>query len=59
MIIKILKIVLLNLFKGERSRLKPFLLQIKMNIYFNELQFKTDINKVLYAVTYLQDYAVK
>ena len=58
-IIKILKIALLNLFKSERSRLKPFLLQVEMNIQFNKLQFKLNINKVLYTVTYLRNYAAK
>ena len=58
-IIKTLKIVPLNLFKKERSKLKPFLLQIKMNVHFNKLQFKTDTDKVLYAATYLRDHAVK
>ena len=58
-IIKILKIALPDLFKSERSRLKPFLLQIKMNIHFNKLQFKTDTDKMLYTATYLQNYAVK
>ena len=52
-ITKILKIALLNLFKSERNRLKPFLLQVKMNICFNKLQFKTDANKVLYTTIYL------
>ena len=50
---KILKIALSDLFKGERSRFKPFLLQVEMNICFNKLQFKTDTDKVLYTVTYL------
>ena len=59
MITKTLKIVLSDLFKRERSKLKTFLLQIKMNIHFNELQFKSDINKVLYAVIYLRDYTAK
>ena len=58
-IIKILKIVLVNLFKSERSRLKPFLLQIEMNICFNKSQFKTDADKILYITTYLRDYAIK
>ena len=35
-IIKTLKIALPDLFKGERSRLKPFLLQVEMNICFNK-----------------------
>ena len=58
-IIKTLKIALINLFKSERSRLKSFLLQIKMNICFNKSQFKTDADKVLYTATYLRDYAAK
>ena len=58
-IIKILKIALLNLLKGERSRLKSFLLQVKMKICFNKLQFKIDADKVLYTVTYLRDYTAK
>ena len=58
-IIKTLKIALLNVFKGERSKLKPFLLQIKINICFNKLQFKTDADKMLYTVTYLRNYTVK
>ena len=35
-ITKTLKIASLNLFKSERSRLKPFLLQVEMNIHFNK-----------------------
>ena len=58
-IIKTLKIALLNLFKSKRSRLKSFLLQVKMNIHFNKLQVKTDADKMLYIVTYLRNYAVK
>ena len=58
-IIKIFKIALLNLFKSERSRLKSFLLQVKINICFNELQFKMNTDKILYAVTYLQNYTAK
>ena len=58
-ITKILKITSLNLFKSKRSRLKSFLLQIKMNICFNKLQFKTDADKVFYTATYLRNYAVK
>ena len=52
-VIKTLKIALPNLFKSERSRLKSFLLQVEMNIYFNEPQFKTDADKMLYTTTYL------
>ena len=58
-IIKTLKIALSNLFKSERSRLKSFLLQVKMNICFNELQFKIDADKVLYTAIYLRDYTAK
>ena len=58
-ITKTLKIVLPDLFREEKSKLKTFLLQIEMNIYFNELQFKLNINKILYTVTYLRDHTVK
>ena len=58
-VIKTLKIMLLDLFRGERSNLKPFLLQIKMNIHFNELQFKMNADKVLYITTYLKNYTAK
>ena len=58
-VIKTLKIALLNLFKREKSHLKPFLLQVEMNIYFNEPQFKIDTDKVLYTAIYLRDYAAK
>ena len=58
-VIKTLKIALLNLFKRERSHLKPFLLQVEMNIHFNKPQFKMNINKVLYTATYLRNYAAK
>ena len=58
-IIKTLKIALLNLFKRERSHLKSFLLQVEMNIHFNEFQFKMNADKVLYTAIYLKDYAVK
>ena len=58
-ITKTLKIVLSNLFKSERSRLKPFLLQVKINIYFNEFQFKINADKMLYTATYLRNYTVK
>ncbi len=30
-----------------------------MNIYFNELQFKTETDKMLYTITYLRNYTVK
>ena len=56
---KIFKIALSDVFKEKRSKLKSFLLQIKMNIYFNELQFKINTDKVLYTVIYLRDYDVK
>ena len=58
-VIKILKIVLSDLFRGERSKVKTFLLQVEMNIHLNESQFKLDTDKVLYTVTYLRDYAAK
>ena len=51
-VIKTLKIALLNLFKSERSRLKSFLLQIEMNICFNKLQFEMNADKVLYTAIY-------
>ena len=56
---KILKIALFNLFKSERGRLKSFLLQIEMNIQFNEPQFKLNADKVLYTIIYLQDHTAK
>ena len=59
MIMKTFKIAPLNLFKGERSKLKTFLLQVKMNIHFNEPQFKSEADKMLYTATYLQDHTVK
>ena len=58
-IIKTLKIALSDLFKKERSKLKTFLLQFKMNIHFNELQFKLDADKMLYTAMYLRNYTVK
>ena len=58
-VIKTLKIVLLNLFRGERSKLKMFLLQIEMNICFNKLQFKLEADKVLYTATYLKNCTAK
>ena len=56
---KTFKIALSNLFKRERSKLKPFLLQVEMNIQFNESQFKSKADKVLYITIYLQDHTVK
>ena len=58
-ITKTLKIASSDLFKGERSKLKTFLLQIEMNICFNKSQFKSDTDKVLYTATYLRDHAAK
>ena len=58
-IIKILKIASLDVFKSERDKLKPFLLQIEINVQFNKSQFKSDTNKMLYTVIYLRDNAVK
>ena len=58
-ITKTLKIALSNVFKDEREKLKPFLLQIEINVHFNKLQFKTEADKVLYATTYLRDYTAK
>ena len=58
-VIKTLKIVLSDLFRGERSKLKTFLLQIKMNIHFNKLQFKLNTDKMLYTATYLRNHTVK
>ena len=58
-VMKTLKITSSDLFKRERSKLKTFLLQVEMNIYFNELQFKSKADKVLYTATYLQDHTAK
>ncbi len=58
-VVKTLKIALSDLFRGERSKLKTFLLQIKMNICFNESQFKLNTDKVMYTAIYLKDYTVK
>ena len=59
MIIKTLKIVFLDLFRDERSKLKPFLLQVEINIHFNKPQFKTNADKMLYITVYLSNYTVK
>ena len=58
-VIKTLKIALSNLFKKERSCLKPFLLQVEMNNQFNKPQFKTEADKILYTAIYLKDYTAK
>ena len=56
---KTLKIALLNMFKDERSKLKSFLLQVKMNICFNKQQFKSNADKMLYIMTYLKNHTAK
>ena len=58
-IIKTLKIAPSNIFKSKRGKLKLFLLQIKINVHFNKLQFKSNTDKILYTATYLRDYTIK
>ena len=58
-VIKILKIAHSNIFKKKRERLKVFLLQIKIKIRFNETQFKSKVDKILYTATYLKNNIIK
>ena len=58
-IIKPLKINTPEPFDGSRGKLQPFFSQVELFIGFNAERFPTDVDKVLFASTYLRSPAFK
>ena len=52
-----LKIILLDTFNSNRSKLKAHLAQIDLYIGFNLEKFKSKVNKVMWAVSFLRGSA--
>ena len=42
-------------FHGERSKLRAYLIQVKLIHSFNPLKYSIELNKVLFTVTYLKE----
>ncbi len=55
--IDVLKVLTLNAFTGEREKLQAFLIKLKLYIEFNQVKFRSEMNKGLFTVLYLKDAA--
>jgi len=55
--INVLKIPALNVFTGKRKKLQAFLIKLELYIEFNQVKFRSEINKGLFTVSYLKNAA--
>ncbi len=55
--INVLKILTLNAFTDEREKLWAFLIKLKLYIEFNQVKFRSEMNKGLFTVLYLKNAA--
>jgi len=55
--INVLKVPALNVFTGEREKLQAFLVKLKLYIEFNQVKFRSEMNKGLFTVLYLKNAA--
>jgi len=53
--IDVLKISALNVFTDEREKLQAFLIKLKLYIEFNQVKFRSEMNKGLFTVLYLKN----
>ncbi len=55
--INVLKVSALNAFTGERGKLRAFLAKLKLYIEFNQVKFRSEMNKGLFTISYLKNAA--
>jgi len=55
--IDVLKVPALNVFTGEREKLRAFLIKLELYIEFNQAKFRFEMDKGLFTVSYLKDAA--
>jgi len=55
--INVLKIPALNVFTGKRGKLQAFLIKLELYIEFNQVKFRSEMNKGLFTVSYLKNAA--
>ncbi len=55
--IDVLKIPALNVFTGKKEKLWAFLIKLKLYIEFNQMKFRSEMNKGLFTASYLKDAA--
>jgi len=55
--INVLKVLTLNAFTDKREKLQAFLIKLKLYIKFNQMKFRSEMNKGLFTVLYLKDAA--
>jgi len=53
----VLKVSALNVFTDEREKLQAFLIKLKLYIEFNQVKFRSEMNKDLFTVLYLKNAA--
>ncbi len=55
--INVLKVPALNVFTGERGKLRAFLIKLELYIGFNQTKFRSEMDKGLFIVSYLKNAA--
>ncbi len=55
--INVLKVSAFNAFTDERRKLQAFLIKLELYIEFNQVKFRSEMNKGLFTVSYLKDAA--
>ncbi len=55
--INVLKVLTLNAFTDKREKLQAFLIKLKLYIEFNQVKFRSEMNKGLFTVLYLKNAA--
>jgi len=55
--INVLKVPALNVFTGKRGKLWAFLIKLELYIEFNQVKFRSEMNKGLFTVLYLKNAA--
>jgi len=55
--INVLKVPTPNVFTDKRGKLQGFLIKLKLYIEFNQVKFRSEMNKGLFTVSYLKDAA--
>jgi len=51
------KVSALNVFTDEQEKLRAFLIKLKLYIEFNQIKFKSEMNKDLFTILYLKNAA--
>ena len=57
--VKQLKLSTSDLFKEEPGKIKDFLIQLKLYMRFNRGSFPDDQERILYALSFMRDKAVR